>query len=478
MTTYETVIGLEVHVELATKTKIFCSCSTEFGAEPNTQCCPVCTAMPGVLPVLNKAVLEYAIKAGVATNCDITRKSKFDRKNYFYPDLPKAFQTSQLYMPICKNGHLEIKADDGGTKNVYIHQIHMEEDAGKLLHSQYGNGTLIDYNRCGVPLVEIVSEPNMRSAAEAINYVETLRNILLYIEASDCKLQEGSMRVDINLSLRPVGQEEFGTRTEMKNLNSFRAMTRAIEGEIKRQTRILEKGERVIQETRRWDDEKGESYSMRSKEDAHDYRYFPEPDLMPLHISEEMIEELTAQIPELPKDKLPRYLADYKLSDYDAELIIRSKKLADIFEIAVAECNNPKEVANFLNGECVRLLNANNADFDSLIFEPTNLGKLINHITAGKINKTTAKAVFEKMYYENIDPIAYIAAEGLEMVNDDSELEGLIAEVIAANPKVVEDYKGGKQAALGFFVGQIMKATKGRADAASVNKLLKEMLSK
>ena len=473
-TGYDVVIGLEVHVELNTKTKIFCGCSTAFGAEPNTQTCPVCTGMPGVLPVLNQKVLEKAVAAGLATNCEITRQCKFDRKNYFYPDLPKAWQTSQLYLPICRNGHVEITTKSG-SKQVRIHQIHMEEDAGKLLHSP--GGTLIDYNRCGVPLIEIVSEPDMCNAEEAIAYLTKLKSIFEYLGISDCKLQEGSMRADINLSVKPVGSDVLGTRTETKNLNSFKAMSRAIEYEINRQIDLLEDGERVVQETRRWDDEKGIGYSMRSKENAHDYRYFPEPDLAPMHLSEEWIAEIQKTIPELPDEKKARYIKDFQLSEYDADLLIRSQHVADIFEKATAVCQKPKEVANFINGDCMRLLNAAGGEEKDIDFTPENLGKLINLVAAGTINKTTAKMIFEKIYAEDIDPERYVKENGLEMMSDDSELERMVDEVIANNPKSVADYQKGKKAAIGFLVGQIMKATKGQANAGKVNQMIQEKLN-
>ncbi len=472
---YDVVIGLEVHVEMSTKTKIFCGCSTAFGAEPNTQTCPVCTGMPGVLPVLNEQVVQNAIAAGLATNCEITQNCKFDRKNYFYPDLPKAFQTSQLYLPICRNGWVEINGGNG-KKKVRIHQIHMEEDAGKLSHHDNTGETFIDYNRCGVPLMEIVSEPDMTSATEACAYMEALAAIMSYLGVSDCKLEEGSMRGDINVSIKPKGSSVLGTRTETKNLNSFKAITRAIEWEIDRQIDLLENGEKVVQETRRWDDEKGIGYTMRSKENAHDYRYFPEPDLAPMHISDKWIAEVKAKIPELPQQKQARYLNEWQLSEYDAGMIVRSKALALFCEETVALCNEPKEVVNFLMGDGLRLLNENGLDAKDMPFAPKQLSDLVSLVVKGSINKTTAKAVFEKIFRENIDPIEYVKANNLEMVSDEEELVQMVADVIAANPKSVADYKGGKKAALGFLVGQIMRATKGRANAARVNELIREML--
>jgi aspartyl-tRNA(Asn)/glutamyl-tRNA(Gln) amidotransferase subunit B len=475
-TGYEVVIGLEVHVELNTATKIFCNCSTAFGAEPNTHVCPVCSGMPGVLPVMNRKVLEKAVAAGLATNCSITQQCKFDRKNYFYPDLPKAYQTSQLYLPICRNGYVEIETE-GGTKQVRIHQIHMEEDAGKLNHEAKSGSTLIDYNRCGVPLLEIVSEPDMCSADEVLAYLEKLKSTMEYLNVSDCKMQEGSMRADVNLSVRRCGDPELGTRTETKNMNSFKAISRAIEYEIFRQIEVLEDGGKVEQETRRWDDEKGIGYAMRSKENAHDYRYFPEPDLAPINISDEWLEEIRSTIPELPDQKKARYVEEFKLSDYDAAQITRSRQLAEIFERTVAICDQPKEAANFLIGDCLRLLNADGKEAADLDFSPENLAALLKLVAAGTINKTTAKAVFEKIYADNIDPVAYVQENGLQMMSDDGELDKLISEVIAANPKSVADYKNGKKAAVGFLVGQVMKATKGKADAGKVNAKLVELLS-
>lgn len=474
-TGYEVVIGLEVHVELNTATKIFCNCSTEFGAAPNTHVCPVCSGMPGVLPVLNKGVLQRAVAVGLATNCTITQKCKFDRKNYFYPDLPKAFQTSQLYLPICRNGYLEIATAEGA-KRVRIHEIHMEEDAGKLNHEAQSGSTLIDFNRCGVPLLEIVSEPDMTCAEDVLAYLEKLKATLEYLNVSDCKMQEGSMRADVNLSVRRVGQTELGTRTETKNMNSFKAIARAIEYEIFRQIELLEDGGQVLQETRRWDDERGVGYAMRSKENAHDYRYFPEPDLAPINISDEWLEEIRGTIPELPDQKQARYVADYKLSDYDAAQLTRYRRLAEIFESTVQLGAAPKEAANLLIGDCLRLLNAEGREAADLTFEPEKLAELLKLVAAGTINKTTAKAVFELIYADNIDPVAYVKENGLEMVSDDGALDAMIDEVIAANPKSVADYQGGKKAALGFLVGQIMKASKGKADAGKVNAKLREKL--
>ena len=473
---YETVIGLEVHVELATKTKIFCSCSTEFGGAPNTHTCPVCTGMPGSLPVLNKQVVEYAIAVGLATNCSITQYCKFDRKNYFYPDNPQNYQISQLYLPICRNGGVEIETKDREKKVVGIHEIHMEEDAGKLIHDEWEDASLVDFNRSGVPLIEIVSEPDMRSADEVIAYLEKLRMIIQYLGASDCKLQEGSMRADVNLSIREVGAETFGTRTEMKNLNSFKAIARAIEGERERQIDLLESGKAVIQETRRWDDNKETSYAMRSKEDAQDYRYFPEPDLVPIIISDEWIEEIRSRQPELRTEKLERYKTEYDIPQYDAEILTSHKKLADIFEATVALGKKPKEVSNWLMVETMRLLKEHDLEPSDLTFAPENLAKLIDLIEKGAINRTTAKEVFEKVFAENADPEVYVEENGLKIEADDGALKAIIESIVAANPQSVADYKAGKKKAIGFLVGQTMKAMKGKADPGTVNKMLTEIL--
>ena len=408
---YETVIGLEVHVELATKTKIFCGCSTEFGGEPNTHTCPVCTGMPGSLPVLNKQVVEYAMAVGLAANCQIHQKCKFDRKNYFYPDNPQNYQISQLYLPICYDGWVEIETEDG-KKKVGIHEIHMEEDAGKLIHDDWEDCSLVDYNRSGVPLIEIVSEPDMRSAQEVIAYLDKLRTIIQYLGASDCKLQEGSMRADVNLSVREKGSDTFGTRTEMKNLNSFKAIARAIEGERERQIDLLEDGQAVVQETRRWDDNKECSYPMRSKEDAQDYRYFPDPDLVPVIISDEWIHDIKSRQPELRTEKLERYKKEFDIPQYDAEILTSSKKLADIFEASAAICKKPKKVSNWLMGEALRLLKEHNQEPEDLSFSPENLAKLIQLADGGTINNKVAKEVFEKIYSENIDPEQYVEEHG------------------------------------------------------------------
>jgi aspartyl-tRNA(Asn)/glutamyl-tRNA(Gln) amidotransferase subunit B len=475
MKQYEMVIGLEVHVELATNTKIFCSCSTEFGGAPNTHTCPVCTGMPGSLPVLNKQVVDYAMAVGLATNCSITQYSKFDRKNYFYPDNPQNYQISQLYLPICRNGVVEIETSTG-KKSVRIHEIHMEEDAGKLIHDEWDNCSLVDYNRSGVPLIEIVSEPDMRSAEEVIAYLEKLRLIIQYLGASDCKLNEGSMRADVNLSVMEAGSNKFGTRTEMKNLNSFKAIARAIENERERQIELLEDGKEVIQETRRWDDNKEYSYAMRSKEDAHDYRYFPDPDLVPIVISDEWVETVKSRQPEFRDEKRKRYVSDYSLPEYDADIITLSKKMADIFEKATQVCNNPKKVSNWLMVETMRLIKEKEMEADEISFSPENLGELIKLTESNVINGTVAKEVFEKIFNDDIDPVKYVEENGLKMDNDEDGLKKILEEVVKANPQSVEDYNNGKEKAMGFLVGQAMKATKGKANPGIINKILKELL--
>ena len=473
--TYETVIGLEVHVELATKTKIFCSCSTEFGGAPNSHTCPVCTGQPGSLPVLNKQVVEYAVAVGLATNCTITQYSKFDRKNYFYPDNPQNYQISQLYLPICRNGAVEIETA-AGKKKVRIHEIHMEEDAGKLVHDEWEDVSIVDYNRSGVPLIEIVSEPDMRSADEVIAYLETLRQTIQYLGASDCKLNEGSMRADVNISVREVGSKKFGTRTEMKNLNSFKAIAHAIEGERERQIELLEMGRKVVQETRRWDDNKEASHAMRSKEDAQDYRYFPEPDLVPIVVSDEWIAEIKKRQPELRPQKLERYKKEYDIPEYDAKILTESKHMADIFEAATKLCGKPKKVSNWLMVETMRLLKEKDMDPEDISFSPVNLAKLVDLIDTGTINSNVAKRVFEVIFTEDADPEKYIEDNGLKTVNDEGEIRAAVEAVLAANPQAVADFKKGKEKAMGALMGQTMRATKGKANPAIVQALIRELI--
>ncbi len=472
---YETVIGLEVHVELATKTKIFCGCSTAFGSAPNTHTCPVCTGMPGSLPVLNKQVVEYAMAVGVAMNCEINQYCKFDRKNYFYPDNPQNYQISQLYLPICHDGGIEIETSEG-KKTIGIHEIHMEEDAGKLVHDDWEDVSLVDYNRSGVPLIEIVSEPDMRSADEVIAYLEKLRLIIQYLGASDCKLQEGSMRADVNLSVREAGSETFGTRTEMKNLNSFKAIARAIEGERERQIERLEMGKAVLQETRRWDDNKETSFAMRSKEDAKDYRYFPDPDLPPVFIDDAWLERIRASLPEFRTEKMARYLEEYQIPDYDIEILTSSKHLADLFEETTALCGQPKKVSNWLMGETLRLMKERGEDAEDLRFSPSHLAELIEMTESRQINGSAAKEIFEAMYDRDVQPHEYAEEKGLLMVKDEGLLAETVEKVLADNPASVADYLGGKEKAIGFLVGQTMKAMQGKADPAAANQLLKQRL--
>ena len=477
---WEIVMGLEVHVELATKTKIFCSCTTEFGGAPNTHCCPVCTGMPGTLPVLNRKVLEYAVKAGLALNCDITRYNKFDRKNYFYPDLPKAYQISQLYLPFAQNGAVEITTRSGKTKTIRIHEIHMEEDAGKLVHSAYGDATFPDYNRCGVPLIEIVSEPDFRSAEEVVAYLAKLKSTFEYLGISDCKMQEGSMRADVNLSVRPKGSDEFGTRTEMKNINSFKAIERVIAYESARQIEAIEKGEKVVQETRRWDDNKGKTFAMRSKENAQDYRYFPEPDIPPISISDETIKDYTDAMPEFSEAKVVRYGEQFGIAKADAEIIAGSKYLAKLFEETVAICNNPKEVRYWIMMQIMYFMNERGVLPENIKLDPKKFAQFVEIVAADRINKQTGKQVFEEMFFADadFDVEKYIKDNGLEQVDDSDAIREAVAAVFAANPATVEQYKNGQTKVVGFFVGQVMKQMRGKAKPDTVNKIVGEELAK
>jgi len=468
---YEIVIGLEVHTELATQSKIFCGCTTKFGGEPNTHTCEGCAGMPGTLPVLNKKVVEFAIRAGLATNCDITRDNRFDRKNYFYPDLPNAYQVTQFYHPVCKNGWVELK-----NKKVRIHQIHMEEDAGKLIHDPYDDVTLVDCNRGSMALLEIVSEPDMRSADEAVEYLENLRAILQYTGVSDCKMQEGSLRADINLSVRPMGQEKLGVRTEMKNMNSFKAIVRAIEYESRRHIEVIESGGGLVQETRRWDDNKGKSFAMRNKENAQDYRYFPDPNLPPVHISDEDIERVRAALPELPGAKKARYISEYGLPEYDTEIITRSISLTHLFEDANAVCNAPKDVANWIMTELLRLMSDSGTLPEDLAFDFASLGKVIALVNSGKINRGTGKKVFAQVFSENVDPEAYVRENNLALVTDTAAIRAELEAVVAANEKSVTEYKGGKEQAFQYLIGQGMRALRGKAPANVVTELLHEII--
>lgn len=478
---FEMVVGLEVHVELKTHSKIFCSCSNSFGSEPNTNVCPVCSGFPGMLPVLNRQVVEFAIMTGLALNCEIAEFSKFDRKNYFYPDLPKAYQISQYDLPICGRGYLDIELQEGQKKRIGITRAHMEEDAGKLVHQGDITSTpfsLVDLNRSGVPLLEIVSEPDMRSAQEARAYLEKLRSILLFIGVSDCKMQEGSLRCDANVSIRPQGEAQLGTRTEIKNLNSFRALEKAIEFEARRQIDCIEDGEEIIQETRTWDEEKQVTRSMRSKEDAHDYRYFPEPDLPPLRIDRSWVQEILVRLPELPDQAQSRLVSQYGLSSYDAAIMTLNPETLEFFDQCVAAYPNAKSISNWMMGEFNRLLNQNNLDIEQSRLRPGHLVKMLQLMDQGTISGKMAKTIFEEMFLTGKDAEVVVEEKGLVQISDQDALLPLIEEIVQGNPKVVEDYKNGKEKAFGFFVGQIMRATKGQANPALVNSLLKDLLNR
>lgn len=476
---YEAVIGLEVHTELQTKTKIFCSCRTSFGADPNTNVCPVCLGLPGVLPVLNKKVLEYAVRAGLALNCEISRFSKFDRKNYYYPDLPKNFQTSQFDLPICEHGYLDVEME-GEKRRIRITRAHMEEDAGKLVHhgtsitdSDY---SLVDYNRTGTPLLEIVSEPDMRSAKEAVAYMEKMRAILQYVGISDCRMEEGSLRCDANVSVRPVGQKELGTKTEIKNINSFKGVERAIEYEAMRQAELLEDGGKVVQETRTWDEKEGVTKSMRTKEEANDYRYFPEPDLVPFTVSDEYIENIRKSLPELPDARKERYMKEFGLSSEDAVFMTNDKATADYFEAAVDAGADPKACVNWLMGEFASQLSTDGIEITKAPVSAENLAALLKLISKGTISGKIAKKVFATMWKEGGNPEEIVKAQGLVQISDTAELSKLVDEVVGKNPKAVEDFKAGKKKAVGALVGQIMKATKGKANPRVINELLNKKL--
>jgi aspartyl-tRNA(Asn)/glutamyl-tRNA(Gln) amidotransferase subunit B len=474
-TKYETVIGLEVHVELHTKTKIFCGCPTSFGAPPNTNTCPICLGHPGVLPVLNRKAVEYAMKAAMALNCRIASVSKFDRKNYFYPDLPKAYQISQYDKPIGEHGWIEIEVN-GETKRIGITRLHLEEDAGKLTHVDGGFASLVDFNRVGTPLIEIVSEPDIRSPEEARAYLEKLRAIMQYCEVSDVKMEEGSLRCDANISLRPYGQKQFGAKVELKNMNSFRGVQRALEYEVLRQADVLDEGGRVVQETRRWDEAKGVTVSMRSKEEAHDYRYFPDPDLVQVVIDDEWKERVKATIPELPDARKARYTAEYGLPAYDAGVITSSKKLADFFEDSLNYTKDAKTVSNWIMGELLGYLNANNLEIDDVNITGKGLGELLGLIEKGTISNKIAKAVFKDMLATGKSPQQIVEEQGLVQISDESAIQEIVDRVIANNPQSVADFKAGKEKAIGFLVGQVMKETKGRANPGLVNRLMMERL--
>ncbi|MBQ7759626.1 MAG: Asp-tRNA(Asn)/Glu-tRNA(Gln) amidotransferase subunit GatB [Acidaminococcaceae bacterium] len=479
MTKYITVIGLEVHAELKTKSKAFCSCSTEFGGAPNTHICPVCLGMPGALPVLNEQVVEFAIRAGLALNCEIKFFNKFDRKNYFYPDLSKNYQISQFDKPICEHGHININLD-GEEKRIGITRIHMEEDAGKLVHSgstiSTSDFSAVDYNRAGVPLIEIVSEPDMRSAEEARAYLENLKAILEYTDVCDCKMQEGSLRCDANISLMPEGATEFGTRAEVKNLNSFRALVRAIEYEVERQKEILEKGGRVIQETRTWDDANGKTLSMRSKEEAHDYRYFSEPDLVPVELDDAWVERIRAELPELPAQRQARLIAELGLPKYDASIIVSNKAMAEYFDEAVKTTKDAKGIANWLLGDVSAYLNNAGITISEFKITPAHLAELVNLTKEGVLSSKLAKKVFAEMLKGDKSPKILVRELGLEQVSDEGAIMKLVEEILAENPQSVADFKAGKDRAIGFLVGQIMKKSKGKANPTMVQAMLKEKM--
>ena len=475
---YEIVVGLEVHAELSTKTKIFCSCPTTFGAEPNTQICPICTAMPGTLPVLNERVVEYAVKAGLATNCEISKDSKNDRKNYFYPDLPKAYQISQFDKPLCNHGYLEIEDSDGNKKKIGILRIHIEEDAGKMNHDEFGGGSLIDLNRAGVPLIEIVSEPDMRGVEEAENYLKKLKSVLEYIEVSDCKMEEGSLRADVNVSVRKKGEEKFGTRTEMKNMNSFKSIMRAIQYEAERQVEVIEDGGVIKQQTLRWDDVSGKTFPMRDKENSDDYRYFPEPDLVAIKLSDEYIENIKNNLPELPESRKQRYLEEYKLSEKDANIITGSKYLSELFEDTIKVCNNPKAVNNWIISDISRILNETEMDPIEIPFDSNQLGKLIILIDKGTISSSIGKKVLEELFENPRDPEDIIKEKGWIQISDEGAIKELVLKILETNPQSIADYKAGKDRALGFLVGQAMKETKGKANPQMLNKMFLEELAK
>ena len=473
---YEVVIGLEVHAELSTKTKIFCSCPTEFGAAPNTHVCPVCMAMPGTLPVLNEKVVEYAVKAGLATNCEISRNSKNDRKNYYYPDLPKSYQISQFDKPLCEHGYVEIDTPNG-KKKIRLLRIHIEEDAGKLNHDDFGGGSLVDLNRAGVPLIEMVSEPDLRSAEEVEAYMRKLKSILEYIEVSDCKMQEGSLRADVNVSVHKPG-EPFGTRTEMKNMNSFRSIVRAIEYEVERQIDVLEDGGKIEQETLRWDDVSGKTFPMRDKEDAQDYRYFPDPDLVAIKLSEEYIENIKNTLPELPESRKERSLKEYELSEKDAKLITASKYLSDLFEKAIEVCHNPKAVCNWIISDISRILNETEMEPIAIPFDANQLGKLVVLIDKGTISSSIGKKVLVELFENPRDPEEIIKEKGWIQISDEGAIKEVVMKILEANPQSVADFKAGKDRALGFLVGQAMKETKGKANPKMLNEMFLAELNK
>lgn len=476
MSRYIPTIGLETHAELSTNSKVFCTCSAEFGGTPNSRCCPVCSGLPGTLPVLNKRAVEYIIKAGYVMNCDISRFTKWDRKNYFYPDLPKAYQISQMPRPVCLSGKVKINVN-GEEKDIRINRIHLEEDAGKLVHDEVNRISLADYNRCGVPLIEIVTEPDFHSADEVIAYIEKIMLLLQYAGICDCKMEQGSIRCDVNISIAPKGSTELGTRTELKNLNSLKAIARAIEVEIERQEELLDNGEKVIQETRRFNEALGETTAMRSKEDAHDYRYFPDPDIPPIIFTEEELAEIKASIPELPEQRVARYVEEYSINKKDADIIVGNKKICDFFDEAIAAYNNPKAVANYIIGELMRRINLGEADMENLKFGGAEFAQLVEFMQTDKVSQANAKTILREMIENGGDPKSIADAQDLWIKEDNDLLAKVVDEIIANNPKPVEQYKNGDQKVFGFFMGQANKALKGAASPKAIQEYIRKKLA-
>ncbi|MCI5578657.1 MAG: Asp-tRNA(Asn)/Glu-tRNA(Gln) amidotransferase subunit GatB [Oscillospiraceae bacterium] len=476
MSAYFPTMGLEIHAELLTKSKVFCTCSAEFGGTPNSRCCPVCSGLPGTLPVLNKKAVEYIIKAGYVMNCDISRFTKWDRKNYFYPDLPKAYQISQMPRPVCLAGKVNINVN-GESKVIRINRIHLEEDAGKLVHDEVNRISLADYNRCGIPLIEIVTEPDFHSAAEVIAFVEKIKLLLQYAGICDCKMEQGSIRCDVNISIAPKGSTELGTRTELKNINSLKAIERAIQVEIERQEELLENGERVIQETRRFNEQLGETTAMRSKEDAHDYRYFPDPDIPPIIFTEEELEEIKNSIPELPEQRVERFVNELGLKKADADIIVGNKKICDFFDAAIAEYNNPKAIANFILGELMNRINRGEADMENLKFGGAEFAQLVEYMQTDKISQANAKTILRDMIENGGSPKEIADRDDLWIKEDNDLLAKVVDEIIANNPKPVEQYKNGDQKVFGFFMGQANKALKGAASPKAIQEYIRKKLS-
>lgn len=476
MSSYYPTMGLEIHAELLTRSKVFCSCSAEFGGEPNSRCCPVCSGMPGTLPVLNRRAVEYIIKAGYVMGCNISRFTKWDRKNYFYPDLPKAYQISQMPRPVCLDGHVDISVN-GEKKTIRINRIHLEEDAGKLTHNEEERISLADFNRCGIPLIEIVTEPDFHSAEEVVTFFEKIKLLLQYAGICDCKMEQGSIRCDVNISIAPKGSEKLGTRTELKNLNSMRAVTRAIEAEINRQSDILDRGGEIVQETRRFNDAAGETVAMRSKEDAHDYRYFPDPDIPPIIFTEEELDEIRASLPEMPEQRMERYRTEYGISENDSVIIVSDKRVSDFFNEAIIGCKNPKNVASYLVGEFMRRVNLGEIDLDDLKFSSRDFAQLVEYLYSDKLSQNNAKLVLGEMAEHGGTPEDIADAQDLWIKEDTEQLSAVIDELIANNPKAAEQYRNGDQKVFGFFMGQANKALKGAASPKAIQEYLRNKLS-